>query len=72
MFTLKDHQLEGTPDGQAVDKDDNLWVALFNGYKVIKIATDKPETLLGSIDLPAKQASYFKLIFTYKLLLIFL
>lgn len=57
LFTLKDHQLEGTPDGQAVDKDDNLWVALFNGYKVIKIATDKPETLLGSIDLPAKQVT---------------
>lgn len=55
VFTLKKHGLDGFPDGMTIDKDGNLWIAVFNGYKVIKIDPRKPETLLQTIDIPAKQ-----------------
>lgn len=55
IFTLKNHGIDGLPDGMTIDKDGNLWIAVFNGYKVIKIDPRKPETLLQTIDIPAKQ-----------------
>lgn len=55
VFTLKNHGLDGFPDGMTIDKDGNLWIAIFNGYKVIKIDPRKPETLLQTIKIPAKQ-----------------
>lgn len=39
----------------AIDTDGNLWIAVFNAYKVIKIDPRKPESLLETIDIPAKQ-----------------
>ncbi|KAF2879806.1 hypothetical protein ILUMI_26333 [Ignelater luminosus] len=57
LFTLKKHNIEGFPDGQTIDADGNLWVAIFNGSRVIKIDSRKPETLLDSIDLPAKEVT---------------
>lgn len=52
----------GLPDGQTIDTDGNLWVAVFNGGCVIKIDPRKPETLLETIVLPAKQVQRFVLI----------
>ncbi|KAJ8944493.1 hypothetical protein NQ318_011751 [Aromia moschata] len=42
-------------DGMTIDIDGNLWVAVFNASKVIKIDPRKPETVALSIQLPAKQ-----------------
>lgn len=38
-----------------MDKDGNLWVAVFSASKVIKIDSSKPETLLDVIVLPVPQ-----------------
>lgn len=57
IFTFDKHNLEGFPDGQAIDTDGNLWIAVFNGYKVIKIDPRQPETLLDTIKIPAKQVT---------------
>lgn len=57
IFTFDKHKIEGFPDGQAIDTDGNLWVAVFNGYRVIKIDPRKPETLLDTIRIPAKQVT---------------
>lgn len=57
VFTAKAHEElnGGIPDGMAIDTDGNLWVALFNGYSVIKIDPRKPEKISQKIDIPAKQ-----------------
>ncbi|KAK4883059.1 hypothetical protein RN001_006378 [Aquatica leii] len=52
LFSLDKHELKGLPDGQTLDDNDNLWVALYEGGKVINISTTQPETLLGVIDMP--------------------
>ncbi|KAF2879805.1 hypothetical protein ILUMI_26332 [Ignelater luminosus] len=57
FFTFKEHDIAGSPDGQTIDADGNLWVAVFNGSKVIKIDSHTPETLLDSIELPAKEVT---------------
>lgn len=57
IFSFDKHNLEGFPDGQAIDTDGNLWVAVFNGFKVIKIDPRQPETLLDTIKIPAKQVT---------------
>lgn len=58
MFTLSKNGIDGFPDGMTIDVDGNLWVAVFNGYRVIKIDPRKPETLLQTIEIPAKQVFY--------------
>lgn len=57
VFTLEKHGIEGLPDGQTIDTDGNLWIAIANGYRVIKINPRQPETLLETIKLPAKQVT---------------
>ncbi|CAH1130548.1 unnamed protein product [Ceutorhynchus assimilis] len=57
IFTLPKHNIEGFPDGMTIDTDGNLWVAVFNSYKVIKIDPRKPETLLQTVEIPAKQVT---------------
>ncbi|KAK9869824.1 hypothetical protein WA026_003553 [Henosepilachna vigintioctopunctata] len=54
-FTLTNS--DGFPDGMTIDEEENLWVAVFGGYKILKIDSKKPETLLSTIDLPAKQVT---------------
>lgn len=46
------------PDGQTIDADGNLWVAVFNGHSVLKIDPKQPETLLYTLKLPAKQVRF--------------
>lgn len=43
-------------DGMTIDTDGNLYVAVW-GSRVIKIDPRKPETLLDTIELPAKIVS---------------
>ncbi|KAL1514287.1 hypothetical protein ABEB36_003568 [Hypothenemus hampei] len=57
IFTLSKHGIPGFLDGITIDEDGNLWVAIFNGYRVIQIDPTKPETLLQTIDIPAKQVT---------------
>ncbi|CAB3233402.1 unnamed protein product [Arctia plantaginis] len=37
LFSFKANNVTGYPDGMTIDSDGNLWVACFNGWKVIKI-----------------------------------
>ncbi|XP_023312695.1 regucalcin-like, partial [Anoplophora glabripennis] len=55
IFTLPKHDIPGGPDGMTIDTDGNLWVATFGGGRIFKIDPRKPETLLYTISLPAKQ-----------------
>lgn len=58
IFTLENHGLaDGLPDGQTIDSDGNLWVAIFGSKKVIKIDPRRPETLLDTIELPADEVT---------------
>ncbi|ENN81654.1 hypothetical protein YQE_01952, partial [Dendroctonus ponderosae] len=69
IFTFSKHDIDGLPDGMTIDADGNLWVAVFNGSSVIKIDPRKPETLLETIKVPAKQVIEFDLLIP-KLILI--
>ncbi|KAJ8918799.1 hypothetical protein NQ315_011083 [Exocentrus adspersus] len=53
VFSLETHHLAGVPDGMTIDKDDNLWIALYGGGSVIKV---NPSTgqLLQRIAIPAE------------------
>ncbi|KAL3288545.1 hypothetical protein HHI36_002984 [Cryptolaemus montrouzieri] len=57
FFSYDKHNLEGYPDGMVIDEDENLWIASFLGNKIIKINSKEPETLLTTIELPAKQVT---------------
>ncbi|XP_066157867.1 regucalcin-like [Euwallacea fornicatus] len=57
IFTPKKHGIEGFPDGMTIDVDGNLWLAIFNGYKVVKFDPRNPETLLEIVEIPAKQVT---------------
>ncbi|KAF5301531.1 hypothetical protein FQR65_LT08835 [Abscondita terminalis] len=52
IFSLEKHGIGGVPDGMTTDAAGNLWVALFQGNKVLNISTKEPESLLGFIDMP--------------------
>ena len=47
---------EGYPDGMTIDREGALWVALYNGFKVIRIDPDSGETL-SQIHLPVPQVT---------------
>ncbi|GJQ84692.1 hypothetical protein Trydic_g12711 [Trypoxylus dichotomus] len=57
IFSLQKVSIDGFADGQTIDTDGNLWVAIFNGYKVIKIDPRKENALLDTIEIPAKQVT---------------
>ncbi|CAG4928767.1 unnamed protein product [Colias eurytheme] len=56
IFDFKKNGIEGLPDGTTIDKDGNLWVAVFFGSCVIQI---DPRTgkLLKKIPIPAEQVT---------------
>jgi sugar lactone lactonase YvrE len=43
---------EGSPDGMTIDEDDHLWVALFNGHRVVRVDPSDGTTEL-EIPIPA-------------------
>ncbi|KAK4883060.1 hypothetical protein RN001_006379 [Aquatica leii] len=57
LFTFEKHGIAGSPDGQTIDAEGNLWVAACQGDKVLKIDTKTPETLLGSVEIPDHQVT---------------
>ncbi|KAF5301530.1 hypothetical protein FQR65_LT08834 [Abscondita terminalis] len=57
LFTFSKHGIDGFPDGQTIDAEGNLWVAVFRGQRVLKIDSKNPETLLGSIQIPDYQVT---------------
>lgn len=46
----------GCPDGMTLDENDNLWVALWNGHKVIHIDKNTGK-IIDQIDVPCPKAS---------------
>ncbi|PSN54704.1 hypothetical protein C0J52_04892, partial [Blattella germanica] len=52
IFDLREHGIEGYPDGMTIDNNGNLWVACYNGSQVINV---NPETgaLIRQIWIPA-------------------
>ena len=52
LFPIED----GVPDGMTIDSEDNLWVAVWGGYRVEKRSGATGE-LLDTIKVPAKQVS---------------
>ncbi|KAJ3633362.1 hypothetical protein MTP99_010316 [Tenebrio molitor] len=49
--SLKKHNIEGFPNGMAIDTDGNLKVAVFGGSKVLKIYGSEPEVLLEVVEM---------------------
>lgn len=59
LFTLTKH-LDGglmVLDGMTIDKDGNLWAAVFGANCILKIDPRKPETLLQKVDIPATETT---------------
>lgn len=56
IFDLKENNLPGLPDGMTIDKDGNLWVAVYNGARVIKV-DPRSGKLLFTVELPALQTT---------------
>ncbi|KAF5269326.1 hypothetical protein FQR65_LT02628 [Abscondita terminalis] len=54
IFDFDKHNIPGVPDGMTIDVDGNLWVAVFNGARILKINPNTSE-LLSTIKFPAKQ-----------------
>ncbi|KAJ8968668.1 hypothetical protein NQ317_009744, partial [Molorchus minor] len=56
VFDLKQNGLNCHPDGMTIDKDDNLWIALYGGGSVIKV---NPSTgkLLQRVAIPAESVT---------------
>ncbi|MFT5424632.1 MAG: sugar lactone lactonase YvrE [Phycisphaerales bacterium] len=49
-------KFDGSPDGMTIDADDNLWVALWGGSKLVHLDGNTGEQL-GEIGLPASQVT---------------
>ncbi|XP_066253020.1 regucalcin-like [Euwallacea similis] len=57
FITDKVKNLQELPDGMTIDTDGNIWVAVFGGKKIVKINPSKPEVVLQTIEIPAKQVT---------------
>lgn len=55
-FDLQKNNITGSPDGMTIDTDGNLWIALFNGGRVIKV-DPRTQSLLSCIELPASKVT---------------
>jgi len=53
VFDMAANKETGFPDGMTIDTNGNLWVAIYNGNKVLHI-DPRTKKLLGKIELPAK------------------
>lgn len=54
-FSLIDG-FEGNPDGMCIDKEGNLWVAVWNGSSVVRVDTESG-SIIDRVELPAKKIS---------------
>lgn len=55
-FDFAENNVEGNPDGMAIDADDNLWVACFGGNQVIHV-DPRSGQLLQRVPIPASQVT---------------
>ncbi|KAK7862957.1 hypothetical protein R5R35_004911 [Gryllus longicercus] len=56
VFDLTSNNITGVPDGMTIDANDNLWVAVFNGAKVLNVNPRTGE-LLRVVDIPADRVT---------------
>lgn len=57
VFNLTEHKnLGGFPDGMTIDKDDNLWIALYYGGAVVKV-NPRTRCVLQVVAIPAQCVS---------------
>nr|XP_018909888.1 PREDICTED: regucalcin-like [Bemisia tabaci] len=56
LFDFKANNVNGLPDGMAMDVDDNLWVAAIFGSYVYQIST-RDGTLLRAVKMPARDVT---------------
>ncbi|KAL1131246.1 hypothetical protein AAG570_010864 [Ranatra chinensis] len=54
IFNLKKKGVAGLPDGMAIDNDGKLWIACFEGSKVIRIDPDNGD-LMYTLEFPSYQ-----------------
>ncbi|XP_044007491.1 regucalcin-like [Aphidius gifuensis] len=54
IFNLSENSVPGHPDGMTIDKNGNLWVACYNGKRVIQIDPNTGK-LLRQIEMPVDQ-----------------
>lgn len=54
IFDFEKYDIPGVPDGMTIDTEGNLWVAVFNGGRVLHINPSTSE-LLDTLYFPAKQ-----------------
>ncbi|KAK0086013.1 hypothetical protein PV325_004036 [Microctonus aethiopoides] len=54
VFSLEENNIPGAPDGMTIDKADNLWIAIYNGGRVIQVEP-KSGKLLRTVNLPAAE-----------------
>lgn len=57
ILDLETLNIPGIPDGLTVDTDGNVWVAVFDGGRVLKIDPRQPDTLLQVFEVPAEQTT---------------
>jgi len=55
-FDFKAEGVEGIPDGMTIDIDGNLWIAVFDGSKVIKVDPRKGKKI-DQINFPTKNVT---------------
>ena len=58
IFDFELKGIPGVPDGMCIDQHDKLWIACFNGSRVIRIDPVTSE-LLQTVPIPVKQVRYF-------------
>lgn len=58
VFDLEKYGIPGVPDGMTMDSDGNLWVAVFDGGRILHINPQTKE-LINTITFPAKQVKQF-------------
>lgn len=54
VFDLEKYNIPGVPDGMTIDTNGNLWVAVFDGSRVLHINPNTSE-LITTINFPVKQ-----------------
>lgn len=54
LISTKEANIQGFFDGMTTDTEGNIWVAIFNNFEMAKIDTKKPNNVLETVKVPAK------------------
>ncbi|XP_063987759.1 uncharacterized protein LOC135167952 [Diachasmimorpha longicaudata] len=52
IFSFKENDIPGVPDGMTIDKDGHLWVCVWDGSRILEIDPESKK-LLRTVDMPA-------------------